>query len=158
MIIIFFLAKLNNEKNKAKDIAINYLQSTYTEQMTPVNVRLSSIDPAMYHVYFTPQNNSELHFEVQIMLDMTLPRANPDNYLLKFCEFELTEDIQSIIDGLGKEDIETRIIFLHQPLYGFNVPETIEEGMSYEEMEPYIDYDLMLIKHGQTQINTQRHV
>lgn len=142
VISVFTYLQIDNGKNKARDIAINYLQSTYLEQMNPVKVRLSLNDPAMYHIYFTSQSNPDLSFEVLIMLDFTLPRGNPDNYLLKYFELKFTKDIQSIVDDFGKEDIAARVIFLHQPLYAFRVPETIKEDMPYREMEPYIDYDL----------------
>lgn len=140
MLILF---DLENSKKKANDIAVKYLESVYIEQMKSIKVRLSYIDPSMYHVYFTPESNPNLTFEVLIMLDFRLPTKNkPDNYLLKYFEFYFVKNIQSIIEELNLEGIATRIIILDQPLYSFKVPEDLKEGMTYKEMEPHIDYDL----------------
>ena len=140
MLILF---DLENRKKKANDIAVKYLESVYIEQMKSIKVRLSYIDPSMYHVYFTPESNPNLTFEVLIMLDFRLPTKNkPDNYLLKYFEFYFVKNIQSIIEELNLEGIATRIIILDQPLYSFKVPEDLKEGMTYKEMEPHIDYDL----------------
>lgn len=146
VVVLLFIFYANISKIIAKIIAVKYLKSTYTEQMKPVAVRYSLIDPSMYHVYFTSKNNPKLSFEVLVMTDFTLARSSgdfsPDDYLLEYFKFHFVKDIQSIIDDLGKEEIKARIMFPHQPLYSFEVPETLKENMPYEEMEPYIDYEL----------------
>ena len=109
VVVLLFNFYVNISKIKAKNIAVKYLKSTYTEQMTPVKVRYSLIDPSMYHVYFTSKNNPELSFEVLVMTDFSLATSSgdfsPDNYLLRYFEFHFEKEIQSIIDDLGKEEI-----------------------------------------------------
>ncbi len=95
------------ERRKQNDIAVKYLESVYIEQMKSIKVRLSYIDPSMYHVYFTPESNPNLTFEVLIMLDFRLPTKNkPDNYLLKYFEFYFVKNIQSIIEELNLEELQ----------------------------------------------------
>lgn len=146
VVVLLFIFYANISKIIAKLIAVKYLKSTYTEQMKPVAVRYSFIDPSMYHVYFTSKNNPELSFEVLVMTDFSLARSSgdfsPDDYLLEYFKFHFVKEIQSIIDDLGKEEIEARIVFSHQPLYAFKVSEALKEDMPYEEMESYIDYEL----------------
>ena len=146
VVVLLFILYVNISKIIAKNIAVKYLKSTYMEQMKPVAVRYSFIDPSMYHVYFTSQNNPELSFEVLVMTDFSLARSSddfsPDDYLLKYFKFHFVKEIQSIIDDLGKEEIKARIAFCDQPLYSFKVSEALKEDMPYEEMEPYIDYEL----------------
>lgn len=150
--ITAFIAFDLHNKNKAKAIAAKYLEAEYLEQMDYKGVRLSLIDPAMYHVYFTPENNPDLTFEVLVMLDFTLPGKNnpnnpllkytPDDYLLEYFGYHLANELQNMTGDLGEAEIRPRIILLDQPLYSHKVSKELSENMPYKEMEAYIPYSI----------------
>ena len=131
-----------NEK-EAKEIAIKHLESVYSEQMDYISTRRSWIDPDMYHVYFCETNNPNLKFEVEMMADFVLPE-NPDNYLLKYFAFHVSDELQKLTEQVWEEKITNRVVINGQPLYGFRVAEELQEYMPVEEMAPYIKYTLVI--------------
>jgi hypothetical protein len=85
-------------RSTAIKYAKDYLDREYFQEMNYRGVsHIIWVEPAQYHVYFSPKNNQEIIFEVLISHHLVLrePWTNsygdhykPDNYLLKKFEFE----------------------------------------------------------------------
>lgn len=145
LLIIFLYLVLQYKKYKAKDMAIKYLDMKYTQQMNFIGIKLGIVEPAMYYVSFSPQNNPDIIFTVLVETDLTFDDKNsPDNYLLRYFEFHLSNEIQSIAKYIWDNPVMCGVSVEDNFMVSRKVPKEINEYMTYEQMEPYLDYAIYI--------------
>jgi len=158
LLILIIIFKYFEKKDKAIHLAKNYLNQKYTQEMRYLRCRHSFIDPALYHVYFSPKEKLGVVFKVIVGNDLTLKagRTNsygdhyePDNYLLRLFEFEAESFIQEKLDNICINGINRIIISTqNSAIYSFETPIEINEKMNFKEMEPFIKYDISIMING----------
>lgn len=114
------------------------------------SVRYSWIDPAIYHVTFSPTNLPELSFEVYVQNNMTiLPEgtkefgryySSPDNYYFACFNWKMQRRFQDDVKRIWSEDSFFTVLAMNQGLYGFSVPSAMNDQLSLNEMADLI-YD-----------------
>lgn len=143
---------LSKNEQKAVQIAKDYLAPKYTQEMLYSSVRFSLIEPSLYHVTFSPVNNPELYFVVLVASDLTLREQTnkyghfiPDDYYLKFFSFESKKIFQENVEKIWGENAYIGVPVDDRGIYGANrIPIELNEKMTAEEMEPFIDYNFYI--------------
>ena len=140
-------------KQKAADIAKDYLEENYTQEMEYIKVEYPLINwfALPYTVYFSPVNNADLVFEVAVPSSSgRLKREydeskdyyySPDNYLLVYFKYWARIPIRNFASDIWGVDANayagTRGLDFNG---GFKIPIGLEEDMAVDEMLNYLDY------------------
>ncbi len=141
---------LSTKEKKAIRLSQDYLSQKYTQEMQYLNVKFSWIDPAIYHVSFSPVNMPELVFEVLISQDLTSPREwtnpdgshfAPDNYYLKYFSLDTRKSFQTHVQQIWGTNTGIVVPVVNLGLYAVKIPLELNEQMKPEDMEPFLDYD-----------------
>jgi hypothetical protein len=141
-------------KRKAVYLAEEYLKQKYIREMKYLFVNSGGIDTAVYSVFFSPIDDPELRFQVQISKkDPSLPieRENEygyfvhDNFLLQYFSLGtkrfFTPKIQEIWDANTSVFV---VVKRDLPLSLFKVPIELNEQMETKEMETYLNYEIFI--------------
>jgi hypothetical protein len=109
---------LSYKENKAIQIAQEYLNQKYEQEMQYESTRFSWIDPSLYHVSFSPVCNSEIIFEVIVYPDLTIPEDrwefrqsswSADNYYVKYFEYCMEEYLAADVKRLWGNDATVKV-------------------------------------------------
>ena len=152
--------RADTRKQKAVELAKEYLAQKYEQDMVYSNVWLSPIDPGQYHVYFVAEKTG-VKFEVIMWpsaLDTQLGLINFeedlwDNYKSSFFREKTSESLTPSIKGIWGE---TAYITVHLSSARSNKntgSEIITEHMTVREMEPFYHYDVFITTNRQ--LNTE---
>lgn len=136
------------KQHKAVDIAKDYLQQKYEEEMEYVDIRLSLIDPCLYHVFFSSQTKTDIVFEVLVQLDLTILELtdgkSADNYYIVLFEYMAEQYLESAAKSLWEAESEITVTVNQQGLYAYTIDETVNENLPLSEMEKLFDYDITI--------------
>jgi hypothetical protein len=137
---------LTFKENKAVQIAQEYLNQKYEQEMQYQNVRFPWIDPSLYHVRFSPVNNPEIIFEVLVQLDLSLTEKDnkhgnfiPDNYYVKYFEYCMEKYLVADVKHLWGDNATIKVLDVNIGSAAFSVSPKINDEMTLMEMEPLID-------------------
>ena len=129
-------------------MAKEYLNEKYSQPMTYKGVRFSIVDPSVYHVYFSPENNSEIEFEVIIQADLTIKNTREmnyetvpqraDNYYIQYFRNALMKELASYVENVFGENVDINVV-TSKGSYGYLVPEELNDTLSVTEMEKIYD-------------------
>jgi len=141
-----------NKRKTAVRLAEDYLRQKYTFQVKCLSVR-RSLEPGLYHVFFSPLDEPELKIEVRIQQDLSVPKDReneygyyvPDNYFPALFRLNterfFSPKIQKIWDPVN---IGVYISVNTSSMYSFRVPIELNEQMEPIDMEPYLKYDIII--------------
>jgi len=140
------------DKGKATEIAKEYLVQKYSQDMQCVDARYSWIDPALYHIYFSPVDNSDLVFEVMVQQDFSISEKtneygnfSADDYYISCFEWQMSTFFRDEINLIWDNEAE---IFVNAPnpaLYAFKIPAGLNDSMALHDMAPLIEEYLLII-------------
>lgn len=145
---------LSSKEKEAIQIAQEYLEHKYEQEMEYQDVRFSWVDPSLYHVYFYAQNNPTLTFEVMISNDLVFPEEriniygnhySPDNYYLAYFEQQLTNYIKDSVNALWGDDASASVSVSNPALYSFEFSAELNDQISLNDMEALIEEYLVRI-------------
>jgi hypothetical protein len=144
---------LSYGEKAAAQLAKDYLAQKYEQEMQFHYAVFSLADPICYHVVFTPANNPELYFDVIVDDDLTLDEwitkpgytSSSDDYYLAYFRFHTSREIEKIAQSIWDESASATAPVDDRGAYPYSVPFGFNEGMSAEEMEPFLDYDYYII-------------
>jgi len=128
------------------------------------SIKFSRIDPALYHVYFSPSNNSDIVFEVMVQKNISLrtPTSDnkyiyvPDNYYIAYFEFELGEFFKNDVNKIWGDDANTRVLFPNPAMYAFGIPHGLNDQQSLEDMAALLEtYSLVVTLNLDLNTDTQ---
>ena len=146
------------KEKEAIQIAQEYLLEKYEQEMSYLSVWFSWVDPSLYHVYFFPQNNSELIFEVMVSNDLKEPEErinsygqhfSPDNYYLRYFEWLLAQQFNNSIKKAWGNNAYAQVRVPNHALYSFTVPAELSDELALDEMVALVDDYLILIDTSQ---------
>lgn len=133
---------------KAVSIAEDYLSKKYEKEMKNVSVRYSFIDPCLYHVYFSPEDNPELTFEVLVQNDLSIANiagefgeetGSADNYYIKYFEHELEQELKKEAGEILDENTKITVLHSSSGMYSFFIPDGLNENVSLKDMLEIVD-------------------
>lgn len=150
---IWFLYK--GRKQQAAEMAQTYLDNRYEQKMQLDHVIYRALgDPARYVVFFTPENQPDLLFNVIVQDELTIlgeglyefgKSTCPDNYLLQYFTYHLEQEIDPDILQIWGEDASFKINVEDNGLYSHTAYPGIFENMTVQEMDPLINYGYIII-------------
>ncbi len=127
------------KENKAINVATEYLQTRYKQSMEYQTARFSWADPSLYHISFSPKDDSEIVFEVLVQSNLAVS-GQADNYLLKRFEHQMSE----FLSGKFK-DGTVSVHVKEVGLYAFPTAESLTEDMDLSRLEANIeDYEIQI--------------
>lgn len=145
--LIFFALLCNCylKKEKAINLAKNYLAQKYEFDSVYRSCRFSYIDSSQYIVTFSANN---LLFDVIISSDLKTPsdviRENyiyvNDDYVLKRFEFLIYDYLKVNTNGKFNGFISIN----NQPIYSFKISRFIKTDMKLDELEDLMDYNIYI--------------
>lgn len=138
-ILIYYPAFPHN-KNKAKEIAMEYVNKNFEQEMECLAVNVSVWENVLYSVYFSPVNSPDIVFEVMISDKFELP-DHPDNYVMKRFEKEMYGRLEPLVKSLWGTEGKTLLIS-SQPLFGFRIEEGLDENSTFDDIQGKLDYSL----------------
>lgn len=138
LILIYYPAFPHN-KNKAREIAVEYVDEKFEQQMSCLGVNVSIWETVMYSVYFSPKNDPDLIFEVMLSQDFELP-DHPDNYILKYYEKEMKQRLEPVVASIWPE--ASILLVDDQPLLGFRIDDGLDENSTFEDIQEKVSYAL----------------
>lgn len=98
----------NWNRARAREVAEAYLKTHYDEVMVYEGIRFSWIDPSLYHVFFHPEANPELQFDVEVLPKSFHLTKFPDNYMTQMFKFRFEKEYGPVIQNLWGE--ETKLV------------------------------------------------
>lgn len=152
VVLSAFSAKYFLEK-KAIQVAQGYLLQKYEQEMQYLSIRFSWIDPALYHVYFSPIDNPDLVFEVIVQQDIRLKESSsrgkydfmPDNYNIAYFEFKMEQVFLNDVNRIWADHAVIRALYPNPALYAFGIPHGFNEKMTLKEMAILFDDYLFIV-------------
>jgi hypothetical protein len=152
-IIIFIIITVTIiNYSRAYIVAKNHLSEKYSFDIKFVDIRFSWIDPSLYHVYFSPKDNSDLIFSIMVHQNFTISDwtneygyFSADNYYTAYFEYRMKEFYLNDVKDLFGEKINLIIRVPNHALYAFTTPEELNDTMSLNEMDSLIDEYLIII-------------
>ncbi len=139
---------LSSKENKAIQIAQEYLNQKYEQEMQYENVRYSWIDPSLYHVRFSPVSKPEIIFEVLVYPDLTIPedrwefgqsKKSADNYYVKYFEYCMEKFLIADVTRLWGDKATVKVLDVNIGGVAFSVSSELNDKITLMEMEPLID-------------------
>lgn len=131
VLLVYYPAFPHNKK-KAREIAVEYVNETFEQQMDCLGVNVSVWETIIYSVYFSPKNDAALIFEVMLSRNFELP-DHPDNYVLKYYQKEMYKRLEPVVAAIWtKASIQ---LVDHQPLFGFRIAEGLDETSTFEDIQ-----------------------
>lgn len=155
---------LSSKENKAIQIAQEYLNQKYEQEMQYESTRFSWIDPSLYHVSFSPVSNSEIIFEVIVYPDLTIPEdrwefgessRSADNYYVKYFEYCMGDYLVADVKRLWDYDATVKVLDITYGGVAFCVSPELDDKMTLAEMEPLINDYWIYIKTGEMTVDDQ---
>lgn len=147
-LVALFLFRWFYRENRAVKMAKEYLKEKYSQPMIYEGVRYPVVDPAVYHVYFSPSDNREIIFEVLVQADLsiaTTSRENhkivpqsADNYYPQFFGYALMKYLSPDVRKVFGENADINVV-TSSGTYGHYVPEGLNDKLSLDEMENIYD-------------------
>ena len=139
-------------KEKATEIAKEHLVQKYSQEMQCIGARYSWIDPALYHIYFSPADNSDLVFEVMVQQDFSISEKtneygyfSADDYYISCFKWKMSTFFRDEINSFWGDEAE---IFVNAPnpaLYAFKIPAGLDDKMNLHDMAPLIEEYLLIV-------------
>jgi hypothetical protein len=149
ILVLVFLIYIR--KQHAINLAKEYLLKKYSQKMDYLDSCFSIIDPSLFRIYFSPENNKRIVFTVLVQQDLSILDKrrddgyySPDDYLLEKFKLDFTDIFFSIAKSIWSDGIPVVISINEQPLYSYKVPIELNEKMSTKEMEKYINYNIYI--------------
>ena len=152
-IVICLLNSYDAQKeNKAIQLAQDYLNQKYDQDMIYESVRYSWVEPGQYHVYFTSVE-TEVWFGVSMW-----PRALEcsevppdeyiwDNYLESFFCRRSEEILFPEVENIWDENVSIQVSLITNNAYPSRGAEEPNEKMTVAEMEPLYNYKFIINTH-----------
>lgn len=141
---------LSVKERKAVQLAQEYLDQKYEQEMQFESVRYSWVDPGLYHVYFI-STDTEIRFEVQMWpkaLDFpevtTDDRYIWDNYLSRFFCRKTEELVSPEVKMIWDENAKILVVLSSSNVYPSRRTSDPNEQMTASEMEPLYNYDFYI--------------
>ncbi|MGN0161335.1 MAG: hypothetical protein ACI4AQ_08115 [Lachnospiraceae bacterium] len=138
-VMLIYYPAFSHNKNKAREIAVEYVNENFEQQMNCLGVNVSVWETVVYSVYFSPENDADLIFEVMLSRDFEL-LGHPDNYILKYYEKEIYKRLESLVASIWSE--ASVLLIDHQPLFGFQIAEGLDETSTFEDIQGEVSYSL----------------
>lgn len=153
VIITMIHHSLAKKEKQAIHVAQLYLEEKYIQEMKYERIRFSWIDPAIYHVYFSPIENSDLNFEVIVQLNLTLCEARivndiqymADNYDIVCFEQQMANHFSYSTKEIWGNDASIFVRAPNTALYAFAVPVGLNDQLPLKDMEILIKEYLLHI-------------
>lgn len=145
IIFVTFICNYYVKREKAINLAKDYLKQKYEFVSVYNNCRFSYIDTNQYIITFSTDN---LLFEVIISSDLTTPndiiKENyvyvADNYILNRFKFLISDYLKVNTDG----KFDGFISIKNQPIYSFKISKFIKKEMDLDDLENLMDYDIYI--------------
>ena len=142
------------DKNKAKELALEYVARTYEQEMCFVRVEYIFGEPTLYYVYFSPENNPDLIFKVMVQKDLTISpeKTNkygnyfrPDNYYIANFEYLMEKEFSSDIQTIWVDGAEIIGRVPNNAVYAFRMPKELSDELALLQMDGLIEEYLLII-------------
>lgn len=146
-LVALFLFRWFYRENRAVKMAKEYLKEKYSQPMIYEGVRYPVVDPAVYHVYFSPSDNREIIFEVLVQTDLSMDSTckidnenvqSADNYYIQFFRYALMNDLSPDVRKVFGENADVNVV-TSSAFYVYCMPEKLNDKLSLDEMENIYD-------------------
>ena len=146
VIVIAQVVDFRDKERQAVQIAQEYLNEKYEQEMEYKDIRKAPIEPGVYHITFSPAKNPEVEFEVTIPNNLIIPERvrdfgqsnlSADNYYNKYFEYQMEKYLVADVNRLWGDTASIRVTVMDIDGY-FDIPSELNDTMSIEKMESYI--------------------
>lgn len=138
-VIFIYYPAFPHNKNKAREIAVEYVNENFEQQMNCLGVNVSIWETVMYSIYFSPENDPDLIFEVMLSGNFELP-DHPDNFILKYYQKEMKQRLEPVVASIWPE--ASILLVDDQPLLGFRIADGLDENSTFEDIQGKVSYSL----------------
>lgn len=145
------------KKDKAVDTAQAYLQNKYKQQMVYLVVR-TSFEPEVYKVYFSPENNTNLKFCVEVLPDLSI---SSDDYYIRYFEQEIATAFKEDIKVIWGGDALMYAYMSTMPISNYNIP-NLNEKTKLDDVKQHLHnyyfsvYTAKVFEPGEKQTEAKR--
>ena len=150
--IAAFVIQLNFAEQRAVQLADEYLENKYQNEMVLTDIRFELFEPSVYRVGYYPENNPDIVFDVIVQGFMYVERDNvvnetegyfADNYYLKYFEYLMEEYLATEVERFFGEKADFSVKENTQGLHSYCMHPLLTDDLDIEDMEALInDYDI----------------